>query len=563
MMDNQPTVSIIAVARDLFCKPHRAMQALAVTQPWRAALVFIVLVSLLDTLATFTGGIPAVPNDPNMPSGFHIMFDLLLIPLVIVLGVVLIAPAVFLIATGITYLLARLLRGHGSFRALLATQAFAGVPYLLLAPATILLNLLAGPPISGLLGVIALGWTTTLCALGLQASMGLSHRRAWAIEALPYAMLAALACILLGIVVNVKPEQAHPPVAPAAIPAATATAPPPTPTSFPPDRAAARAAFFPPMPTPPTSVGHPIARLGATSGDVTSIAWSSDGHTLATGSSRGLVQTWDATGKLLSTLATSTITPGQVAVGVAALAWSPDGRTLAVGDRRGELRLWENGALVKVLPHPGMLRGIAWSPNSTRIAVSFVDRGIAIGTPEAIRIWLPNGEIVATLYGYTDEITGIAWSPDGARLAASSRDSTVLLWTADGSRRAVVPDGDTPVLAVAWSPDGAMLASGGDGSIRLWDAAGRSRGTSIDTGINKIIALAWSPDGAMLIGAGAELTLDAWYADGRTYGTLPDQPGPITGLGLSPDGTILAVGYAGPDTGVWLWQLDQRTDGTP
>ena len=562
-MDNPPTLNAVAVARDLFLHPRRAMQTLAMAPPWRAALAFVILVGALNTLATFTGGIPSIPTDPNMPSEFRIMFDLLRSPLVNILRAVFVGPAIFVIATGITYLLARLLRGHGAFRALLVTQAFAGVPCLLLAPLTILLNLFDGPPINGLLGVIALGWVTTLSAIGSQASMGLSPRRAWAIEALPYALVTALACVLLGIVVNVEPGRAQAPPAPAVLPAATATVPLSTQTPFLPDRAAARPTFFPPLPTAPISVGHPIARLRMTSGDVTSIAWSPDGRILATGSSRGFVQTWDVTGKPLDTLVTRATTPGEVVVGIAALAWSPDGRTLAVADRRGELGLWENGALVKVLAHPGMLRGIAWSPDSARIAVSFVDRGTASGAQESIRLWLPNGEVVATLHSYTDEITGIAWSPDGARLAASSRDNTVLLWTANGPQRTIIANGDTPVFAVAWSPDGATLASGGEGSIQLWDTVGKLHVASIDTGVNKIIALTWSPDGAVLIGAGAELTIDAWYADGRPYGTLLDQPAPITGFSLSPDGTMLAVAYAGADTGIWLWQLDRRIADRP
>ena len=112
-------------------------------------------------------------------------------------------------------------------------------------------------------------------------------------------------------------------------------------------------------------------------GIVWSIAFSPDGNTLASGSSRE-IRLWDTvTGEQKGTLTGHEHD-------VLSLAFSPDGRTLASGGGRWDytLRLWD------------------------------VATGVSKGT----------------LTGHTWTVTSLAFSPDGETLASGSGDGTVLLW---------------------------------------------------------------------------------------------------------------------------------------
>ncbi|MDQ1027099.1 WD40 repeat protein/transcriptional regulator with XRE-family HTH domain [Streptomyces umbrinus] len=105
-----------------------------------------------------------------------------------------------------------------------------------------------------------------------------------------------------------------------------------------------------------------------------SLAFSPDGHTLATASSSGVVSTWDRrTGRLQDSFSAS----GEVA----SLAFSPDGRTLAAGTVRG-VQLWDLATSQTRITLPTRsLTAVAFSPDG---------QTLAIGTGSSVGLWNVN-----------------------------------------------------------------------------------------------------------------------------------------------------------------------------
>ncbi|HEX8845579.1 MAG TPA: AAA-like domain-containing protein [Pyrinomonadaceae bacterium] len=320
---------------------------------------------------------------------------------------------------------------------------------------------------------------------------------------------------------------------------------------------------------------EPITFRGHTK-PVTSIAFSPDGKTLATGSADLTVKLWD----LNAERDTLKGNGGEVY----STAFSTDGKMVASGSRDNTVRIWDVATrreLKKLVGHTSAVNAVAFSSDGTILATGSGD--------STIKLWdVATWRELATLKGHTKKVNAIAFSPDGKMLASVSSDQTAKLWdVASRLEQKTLQSHTLDIESVAFSSDGKTLATGSwDATAKLWDVAtGRELATLREptdqateggrTAMKKVTegtyeeqikahpkairAVAFSPDTserALLVTGSNDSTIKIWDITDPAKGgvlleTLEWHTKPITYVTFSPDGSRLAT--ASDDMTVKLW----------
>ena len=191
---------------------------------------------------------------------------------------------------------------------------------------------------------------------------------------------------------------------------------------------------------------------------------------------------------------------------VSSVSFSPDGLTLASGSGR-EIRVWEvsRGVHLRTLTgHTDPVFSVAFSPDGQTLASASRD--------ETVRLWeVSRGVHLRTLTGHTDPVSSVSFSPDGQTLASASRDRTIRLWEVSrGVHLRTLTGHANPVSSVAFSPDGRTLVSGSWKKIRVWEVSTGVHLRTLTGHTWLVYSVAFSPEGMTLASGSEDGTILLW-----------------------------------------------------
>ncbi|GAA2275477.1 hypothetical protein GCM10010402_34790 [Actinomadura luteofluorescens] len=308
------------------------------------------------------------------------------------------------------------------------------------------------------------------------------------------------------------------------------------------------------------------------SGAVYAVAFSPDGHTLATGGRDKTIRLWDMSESAHPTPLGRPLT-GHTSW-VYWLQFSPDGRTLASASRDKTARLWNVSDRAHPTPlgqpltgHTGYVFSVSFSPDERTLATASFDH--------TVRLWDTSDPahpraLGQPLTGHTDSVASASFSPDGRTVASAGHDHTIRLWNVTDRNhphpwRPALAGHTDAVYAVSFSPDSHTMASvGNDRTVRLWDVSDPAHTTPLGRPLtghtDTVLAAAFSNHGHTLATAGADNTILLWDL------SRPDRPTPlgpplvghtsfVYWVAFSPDGHTLAS--VGDDHTLRVWSLPE------
>jgi WD40 repeat protein/serine/threonine protein kinase len=273
---------------------------------------------------------------------------------------------------------------------------------------------------------------------------------------------------------------------------------------------------------------------------VSSVAFSTDGRRIVTGSWDKTAKVWDAaTGRELLTLTGHSNA-------IWSVAFSRDDQRIVTGSEDQTARVWDAATgheLFTLTGHSNTICSVAFSPDSQRIATG--------GADQTAKVWdAATGHELFSLTGHSKEIFSLVFSPDGRRIVTGGADQTARVWDAVKGKELLVFGGHhREVNSVAFSPDGRLIASGSsDALAKIWEATSGKEILSLKGHGLGVNAVAFSPDGRLIVTGSDDQTARVWNSEsGEELFALKGHGSMICSVAFSPDGRRIVT-----SSGDWM-----------
>ncbi len=234
------------------------------------------------------------------------------------------------------------------------------------------------------------------------------------------------------------------------------------------------------------------------------------------------------------------------------VAWSPDSTAIAVAGGEGQVALGAFSGAALTLRHIGAhaigTLAVVWQPRSAHAGG---DRFATSGQDGAVVIWSCAGEPIGRLRPGVTATEHLAFHPDGTRLA-SAAGRVVTIWAADGGKVLELPAHDATVTAVAWDRPGRELGVALKGGLLLhrFNTAPPIRRPLKWDGV--ALSVAFSPNGKAVACGMQDGSVHFWYLATGRDSQMGGYPGRVTQTHWSHNGRYLATAAA--DTAV-IWDF--------
>jgi WD40 repeat protein len=288
-----------------------------------------------------------------------------------------------------------------------------------------------------------------------------------------------------------------------------------------------------------------LTLLGHTGG-VYSVAISSDGQRIISGSRDGTIKVWDATtGQEKLTL------KGRTRLLINSVAHSNDGRRIVSGCEDGTVQVWDattGQEKLTVKGHREPVYSVAFSPDGRCFASGGFDM--------AVKVWdAATGQEKLILKGHTEHVNSVAFSGDGRHIVSGSHDRTIKVWDADTGREKLTLKGHTlGVNSVVFSSDGQAIVSGGnDRTVKVWDAVTGQEKLTLKGHEDEVWSVASSNNGLWIVsGEKNGRFVKVWDAvSGQAKLTFKGHTGAYINVAISGDGQRIVSGSLDSTVRVW------------